>query len=101
MARYRLSTAADDKIASIYEYSVLNFGDVQADAYFLEMHDLFDLLASNPRMGREEPELGVGIRRFLYQAHIVLYRSVEGGILVLDVFGVREKIKPPANPSED
>ena len=101
MARYRLSTTADAKIASIYEYSILKFGEAQADAYFLGMHDLFALLASNPRMGRAEPELGVGIRRFLHEAHIVIYRPVEGGILVLDLLGVREKIKPLSNPHQD
>jgi plasmid stabilization system protein ParE len=58
------------------------------------MHDLFALLASNPRMGRAEPELGVGIHRFLYEAHIIFYKPVEDGILILDLLGVKEKFKP-------
>lgn len=100
MARYRLSNTADQKITSIYEYSVLKFGEVQADAYFLGMHDLFDLLASNPSMGREEPELGEGVRRFLYEAHLVLYRPVTDGILILDLLGARQKLKPSSGKSE-
>ena len=71
MARYRLSGVADQKIESIYEYSVLRYGEAQDDSYFLGLHDLFDLLAGNPLMGQEEPDLGDGIRRFLYEAHIV------------------------------
>lgn len=79
MARYRLSNVADRKIESIYEYPLLNFGEAQADAYFLGLHDLFELLADNPAMGRKEPELGDDIRRFPFEAHIVFYRSLSDG----------------------
>ncbi|RYE54827.1 MAG: type II toxin-antitoxin system RelE/ParE family toxin [Rhizobiaceae bacterium] len=91
MARYRLSRIADQKIESIYEYSILRFGEAQADSYFLGLHDLFELLASNPLMGQEEPELGDGIRRFLYEAHIVFYRPMSDGVLILDLKGVRQR----------
>ena len=90
MARYRLSNLADQKIASIYEYSIVNFGETQADAYFLSLHELFELLAANPLMGREEPELGDGIRRFVHQAHVVFYTSDSDGVLILDIRGSRQ-----------
>jgi toxin ParE1/3/4 len=99
MARYRLSNAADKKIASIYEYSVLKFGEAQADSYFLGLHDLLDLLATNPSMGREQPDFGADTRRFLYEAHLVLYRPVADGIFVLDILGVRQK--PLSGPPKD
>lgn len=91
MARYRLSRIADQKIESIYEYSILRFGEAQADSYFLGLHDLFDLLAGNPLMGQEEPDLGDGIRRFLYEAHIIFYRPMSDGVLILDLKGVRQR----------
>lgn len=91
MARYRLSRIADQKIDSIYEYSILRFGEAQADSYFLGLHDLFELLANNPLMGQEEPDLGDGIRRFLYEAHIVFYRPISDGVLILDLKGVRQR----------
>jgi toxin ParE1/3/4 len=101
MARYRLSGTTDDKIASIYEYSILKFGEAQADAYFLGLHDRFDLLAGNPSMGREEPQVGEGVRRFLYEAHLIFYRPVTDGIFVLDVVGTRQRQKPLSGTSED
>jgi toxin ParE1/3/4 len=91
VARYRLSNVADQKIESIYEYSLLNFGEPQAEAYFLGLHDLFELLADNPMIGRKEPELGDNIRRFPYEAHIVFYRPLADGILILDLRGVRQR----------
>jgi toxin ParE1/3/4 len=91
MARYRLTGIADQKIESIYEYSIIHFGEAQADSYFLGLHDLFDLLADNPLMGQDEPGLGGGIGRFLYQPHIVFYRIVPGGILIVDLKSVRQR----------
>jgi toxin ParE1/3/4 len=99
MARYRLTSVADQKIESIYEYSILHFGETQADSYFLGLHDLFGLLASNPQMGQEEPDLGDGIRRFLYEAHIVFYRPVTDGVLIVDLKGVRQQ--SPSTPGRN
>ena len=60
-------------------------------SYFLGLHDLFELLANNPLMGQEAPDLGDGIRRFLYEAHIVFYRPMSDGVLILDLKGVRQR----------
>ena len=91
MARYRLTSVADQKIESIYEYSLIRFGEAQADAYFLGLHDLLELLASNPLIGQREPNLGHDMRRFLYEAHIVFYRPVPDGVLIVDLKGVRQR----------
>jgi toxin ParE1/3/4 len=90
MARYSLSQTADEKITAIYEYSVLHFGEMQADKYFLGMHALFGVLAERPFLGRRSDELGEGTRRVVYKAHVIFYRPVSGGILVVDLFGVRQ-----------
>jgi plasmid stabilization system protein ParE len=47
-------------------------------------------LAETPLLGREDDNLGNGIRRFVYEQHVIFYRMVSGGILVLDIFGVRQ-----------
>ena len=60
---------------------------------------LFGLLASNPQMGQEEPDLGDGIRRFLYEAHIVFYRPVTDGVLIVDLKGVRQQ--SPSTPGRN
>jgi toxin ParE1/3/4 len=92
MASYRLTKTADKKIAVIYEYSLQHFGEAQADTYFLGMHGAFHLLADRPDLGRPSAELGEGVRRFLYRSYILFYKSTSYGILVLDIFGVRQDI---------
>jgi toxin ParE1/3/4 len=90
MAHYRLSRAADEKISAIYEYSVLRFGEDQADDYFLGMHGVFQVLAERPLLGRQCRDLGDGIRRFLYQSHVIFYRPAANGIFIIDIFGERQ-----------
>jgi toxin ParE1/3/4 len=90
MARYSLSRVADEKISEIYEYSLLHFGEKQADDYFLGMHALFDVLAQRPFLGRVSEELGLETQRFIYRAHVIFYRPVNDGIFVIDIFGSRQ-----------
>lgn len=90
MARYRLTEVADQKIAIIYEYSVLKFGELQADRYFLGMHAKFESLADHPFLGRKSDKFGDGIRQFAYGVHIIFYRPESSGILILDIFGMRQ-----------
>lgn len=90
MARYRLSAAADDKISAIYEYSFLQFGEDQADLYFMGLHRLLETLAERPLLGKLDENLGSDIRCFVYERHVIFYNVEPGGILILDVFGVRQ-----------
>ena len=53
MAEFSLSKTAKAKLTRIYEYSFLNFGEDQADAYIDSLFETFDQLATLPRMGRE------------------------------------------------
>lgn len=87
MAGYRLSRAADASIAQIYEYSLLNFGEAVADAYFRGMHDILLRLVKFPRLGRECQEAGDDCRRLEYKSHVVFYVVDDDGILVLDILG--------------
>ena len=91
MARYRLSNRADEKISEIYEYSLLQFGEAQADKYFTGLHDLLNNLAENPLLGRLDNTFGSDVRRFVYERHVVFYKLVPDGIFVLAVYGVRQE----------
>ncbi|MGO4196345.1 type II toxin-antitoxin system RelE/ParE family toxin [Rhizobium sp. YAF28] len=87
MATYRLTRTADAKLSSIYEYSYLNFGEAQGDAYLLNLHRVFELLAGTPFMGRDCSELSVGLRRLLHRQHVTFYRVTTEGILIIDIIG--------------
>lgn len=94
MASYRLTLAADRKIAAIYEYSVLAFGEGQADSYVLGLHARFESLANHPFSGREDRRFGHGVRSVVYKAHVIFYRPAVDEILIIDIFGMRQSLAP-------
>lgn len=82
---YKLSNLAADDFAAIFEYTLLNFGEHQADAYTTGLDNALRLLARSPLMGHECPEVAAGIRRHDYQRHAIFYRQREWDILVIRI----------------
>ncbi|GAK83006.1 ParE toxin protein [Vibrio ponticus] len=50
---YKLSNLAAEDFEHIFEYTLLNFGIEQADAYTDSMHNVLLTLAEQPLMGYE------------------------------------------------
>lgn len=86
MAAYRLTRRADRKLAAIYQYTLENFGETKADAYFAVLEKVFELLAERPYLGRPFHEF----RRFEHEAHVIFYRPQRASVLIVDVFHRRE-----------
>lgn len=79
MGVYRLTRAAETRLAQIYEYSLFNFGEIQADRYFNALHDTFSMLADMPEIGRPFRLW----RRHEHQSHVIFYQpTVDGGLIV-------------------
>ncbi|SDN69932.1 type II toxin-antitoxin system RelE/ParE family toxin [Vreelandella arcis] len=82
---YKLSNLAAEDFASIYEYTLLNFGALQADAYTDNLEGTLRLLSGSPLMGCECPEIGDGVRRHDHQRHAIFYRQREQDIFVIRI----------------
>ncbi|MCP3700092.1 MAG: type II toxin-antitoxin system RelE/ParE family toxin [Aliivibrio sp.] len=82
---YKLSNKAADDFGNIYEFTYLNFGEEQADKYTDDIEKCLNLLAHTPLIGRECPELSVGIRRFDHQKHAIFYRLREEDIFIVRI----------------
>jgi plasmid stabilization system protein ParE len=88
MAAYKLARAADMKLELIYEYSLLTFGARQADAYYKGLRETFDLRAHMPLIGREFR----GRRRHENAEHIIFYRPVHYGVLIVQLLHKSENV---------
>lgn len=86
MAVYKLSEEAAKKIISIYEYSLLNFGEAKADEYYLSLHNAFELLAEQPNLGRKFHEY----HRHEHGYHALFYKVTDYGILILYILHQKE-----------
>ncbi len=82
---YKLSRLAAEDFAAIYEYTLLNFGARQADAYTDALDNTFRLLCSSPLMGSECPEIANGIHRHHHQRHVIFYRRREHDIFIVRI----------------
>jgi toxin ParE1/3/4 len=85
VTEYRLSGRADRDLLHIYLYGVEQFGARQAERYRLDLEDCFSMLVTYPRMGRQAPMLGDGVRRHEHGSHVVLYKEDRDHILILAV----------------
>ena len=82
---YKLSNLAAEDFAAIYEYTLLNFGDLQADAYTDGLESTFRLLSSSPLMGHDCHEIADEVRRHDHQRHAIFYRRREHDIFIIRI----------------
>ncbi len=66
--------AAEDDLFAILEYGAGQWGHIEALKFVLSFRAVDDWLASHPLMGRERPELGVGVRSWLHRDYIIYYQ---------------------------
>ena len=88
MAGYKLSEDAYSVLENIYEYSLLNFGEQTADEYYLSLHQSFQLVADQPKLGREFHEF----RRHEHRSHVFFYIITDYGILIVNIYHQKENI---------
>jgi len=70
---YKLTPEAEKDLTEIYLYGFLNFGEAQAEAYFAELEDCFQLLSKTPLICRERSEFSPPVRIHHHGRHLVVY----------------------------
>lgn len=92
---YRLSRAAAADIRHIFSEGLKLFGRPQAVKYHLYFESVFDVIATNPGLARERPELRPPMRVHPCGSHIVLYTvDSADNVLIVRVRHYREDWKP-------
>ena len=69
---YKLTERAADDFAGIYDYTLLKFGEAQADHYTDALEAFFETLAGMPDMGRDYHTVP-GVMRIEFQRHAIFY----------------------------
>jgi toxin ParE1/3/4 len=81
---YRLSDLAELDLAEIWSYVAEDASPTTADRVIDAIFDRFELLTEQPRMGRNRPEFGEGVRSFVVESHVIYYRH-DGDVLIARV----------------
>lgn len=79
---FALSKRAKADIESIARYTLENFGLSQTEEYLEGLYHSFELLADNPKLGREWT---MGRRRYIYRMHHVYYRLADERVFVTHI----------------
>lgn len=90
MENYQLTNKAEDEIADIYEYSIINFGLPVAQEYILGPHDCFSLLAENQSWGNNYDFITPDLHRYEYRSHSIYYQTTKQTTLIMRVLGNRQ-----------
>lgn len=70
----RLSPLAQTDLDEIWNYTVAQWDEAQAQAYLFGLNTTMKLLAENPRMGRAIDDIREGYFKFLAASHLLIYR---------------------------
>ena len=83
---YVLSPQAKDDLVEIYDRSLDDWGDEQADRYLAGLYATFDSAGISPFAGWARPEIGEDVRSRLFGSHVVFYANRSGRVEILRIF---------------
>ena len=77
MAKYLLTNKAIEDLNDIWAYTSEKWGEKQADKYYFELLDRFQLLCENPNFGKNYEEIEDKLFGFLISKHVVFYKKIK------------------------
>ena len=81
----RYSTASENDIAEIAEYTTDRWGEVQADKYVADLSRCFEHIEKTPGLGRSFPEIHPALYRMEHHQHVVFYLPEPSGVFICRV----------------
>ncbi len=87
MANYRISETARADLERIYRHGVREYGEIQADRYFIAFFEHFEKLAARPHAYPAIDDIRPGYRRSTCGVDSVYYRVIDGTVEVMTILG--------------
>ena len=93
MSDYVLSPEAILDLQNIYDFTVEEWGEAQAEKYLNEIYVVFERLVQNSGIGRFRAELGNGLRSIPAGAHIIFFQPLQSDVAIIRVLhGARDVV---------
>ena len=87
MANFKLSQVAKDDLIRIHQYGFEKFGIIQADRYFENFFQQFELIAQNPLMFESVDYIARGYRRCSCGVDSIFFRISKGQVEIMTIIG--------------
>ena len=78
MGKYELTRRAVSDLNEIWQYTVNNWSEKQADRYYNMLLDICQEIADNPELGRTYDEIIPELFGVKANRHIIFYRKMRG-----------------------
>jgi len=98
MPSYRLTSDAQSDLIDIRRYTLTQWGESQSKKYLSELRQTIKLLSDTPALGKQRPDIAVGVFSFPHASHIIYYILDKHQLVV---FGVLHKRMVPLNHLEN
>ena len=85
MAGYALSPAAEADVEEIWDYTVRNWGEAQAERYTRDIRDACEALGDGTLSGRSAENIRAGYRKAVVGSHVVFYRVRDDVVEVIRI----------------
>ena len=93
MPKYRFTPAAKSDLIKIWNYSVETWGEKRAENYLLDIEAKLEQLASNPKLGKQRPEISLGYYSFPVVKHVIFFLQSDKYIDIIGILHGRMDIK--------
>ncbi len=87
MANYKLSNTAKEDLIRIHQFGLRKFGTIQADKYFNDLFESFDLISAQPYSFESVDYIKEGYRRCVSGSDSIYYRIENNFIEVMTIIG--------------
>ena len=94
MAKYSLTKKAVEDLENIWNYTLNEWSEEQADKYYLELIEGCEYLASNPNFGKNYEKIDLDIFGYLVNMHIIFFQKIKvDEILVVRILHASSDLK--------
>ena len=90
MGEYRLSNTAKEDLIRIHHYGVKKFGEKQADKYFENFFEYFEIIASNPYQFEAVDFIKKGYRRCPCGSDTIYYKISKDTVDIMTIVGKQD-----------
>jgi len=90
MAPYRLTNEAVSDLIRIHHYGSTKFGVIQADKYFNNFYEYFELIAQRPLAFNSVDEISTDCRRCPCGADSIFYTYLDGIVEIVAIVGSQD-----------
>lgn len=95
---YRLSSLAEQDLEEIWFYVAEDASPTTADRLIDAIFNRLEMLVEQPRMGRNRPEFGDGVRSLVVESYVIYYRYDEDLLIARVLHGRRDQAAAWSQP---